>query len=54
MPFSAPQSLTPEEVYSVVAYLLYINDIVPRDAVMNAQEIPRPASSPMDGLIHKT
>ena len=39
MPFPAPQTLTPDEVYSVVAYLLYLNEIVPRDTVMNAREL---------------
>src|SRR5262249_6484035 len=34
MPFPGPQTLTADEVYSVVAYLLYVSDIVPRDAVM--------------------
>jgi cytochrome c len=41
MPFPAPQSLTPDEVYSVVAYLLYLNEIVPRETVMNAQELKK-------------
>ena len=51
MPFTAPQSLTPDEVYSVVAYLLYINDIVPRDAVMNAQALPKVKMPNADGFI---
>lgn len=40
MPFTAPQSLTPDEVYSVVAWLLYQNGIIPEDAVMDAQTLP--------------
>jgi mono/diheme cytochrome c family protein len=51
MPFVAPQSLTPDEVYSVVAYLLYINGIVPRDAVMNAQELTKVRMPNADGFI---
>ena len=31
MPFNAPQSLTPDEVYAVSAYVLYLNDIVTED-----------------------
>ncbi|MBI4514187.1 MAG: cytochrome c [Gemmatimonadetes bacterium] len=41
MPLNAPGSLTPDEVYSLVAYLLFLNEIVPEDAVMNAQTLPQ-------------
>ena len=51
MPFAASQTLTPDEVYSVVAYLLYINDIVPHDAMMNAQELPKVRMPNADGFI---
>jgi S-disulfanyl-L-cysteine oxidoreductase SoxD len=51
MPFTAPNSLTSDEVYSVVAYLLYINGIVRRDAVMNAQELPKVKMPNADGFI---
>ena len=37
MPFSAPQSLSPGEVYSVVAWLLYRNGIIAQDFVLDAQ-----------------
>ena len=40
MPLPAPGSLTPEEVYSLVAWLLVQNGIIPADAVMNAQTLP--------------
>ena len=40
MPYDAPGSLTPEEVYSLTAYLLYLNEIIPEKAVMNAQTLP--------------
>ena len=36
-----PQSLTPDEVYALCAYLLYLNGIVPEDAVMDAQTLPQ-------------
>lgn len=39
MPFTAPQSLTPDEVYSVVAWLLYQNGIIPDDVVMDAKTL---------------
>jgi cytochrome c len=41
MPVDAPGSLTPHEVYSVVAYLLYRNGVVGADAVMSDQSLPR-------------
>jgi cytochrome c len=36
MPYYAPQSLEPDEIYSLVALLLNLNDIVPEDFVANA------------------
>jgi S-disulfanyl-L-cysteine oxidoreductase SoxD len=39
MPFTAPNTLTADQVYSVVAYLLYVNDIVPRQTSMDAQKL---------------
>src|SRR5271169_2773024 len=41
MPFDAPQSLTPDEVYAVCAYVLYLNKLVPQDAVLDAQTLPK-------------
>ena len=41
MPFNAPQSLTPDEVYSVIAWLLFQNQIIAEDAVINAQTLPK-------------
>ena len=41
MPFDAPQSLTPDQVYAVCAYVLYLNKLVPQDAVLDAQTLPK-------------
>jgi len=41
MPFDAPQSLTPDQVYAVCAYVLYLNKLVPPDAVLDAQRLPK-------------
>ena len=41
MPQAVPGSLAPDEVYSLVAYLLFLNGIVPRDAVMTAETLPK-------------
>ena len=41
MPFDAPQSLTPDQVYAVCAYVLYLNKLVPQDAVIDVQTLPK-------------
>ena len=40
MPLSAPGSLSPDETYSIVAYLLSENGIIPATAVMDARSLP--------------
>lgn len=40
MPFPAPQSLSPDEVYSVVAWLLNQNGIIAEDTVLDARSLP--------------
>ncbi|MBM9594885.1 c-type cytochrome [Roseitranquillus sediminis] len=45
MPFGDAQSLTADEVYALTAYLLYLNDLVPDDFVLdraNLAETPLP------------
>lgn len=41
MPFTAPGSLMPGEVYSLVAFLLAENQVIPATAVMNASTLPK-------------
>ena len=41
MPFPTPQSLSPDEVYSVVAWLLYRNGIIAEDTILDAHSLPR-------------
>ena len=40
MPQQAPGTLTADQVYAVVAYILNRNEIVPSDAVMDATTLP--------------
>ena len=40
MPMAIPGTLTADEVYSLVAYLLHLNDIVEEDAVIDAETLP--------------
>jgi cytochrome c len=41
MPLTAPGSLRPDEIYSITAFLLAENDIIDRNAVMDARSLPR-------------
>jgi cytochrome c len=41
MPFTQPGTLTPNEVYGLVAYLLHLNEIVADNAVMDATSLPK-------------
>jgi cytochrome c len=41
MPQTAPGSLTPNEVYEVVAYLLAENGVLARETVLDAQSLPK-------------
>lgn len=40
MPQLTPGVLNADQVYGVIAYILYLNEIVPEDAVMSAQTLP--------------
>jgi cytochrome c len=39
MPWNAPKSLTTEEVYALVAYILHLGDVVPADFVLSDRNI---------------
>jgi len=41
MPLGKEGTLTPDEVYSLTAFLLYINDVIPEDQVLDAQSLPK-------------
>jgi cytochrome c len=41
MPFNAPQSLTANQTYAIVAYVLHLNGIVPEGAVLDAKSLQR-------------
>ena len=50
MPFDAPKTLTPDEVYALTAYVLNLSDILPADAVLDAQSLLRVQMPNRDGL----
>jgi cytochrome c len=41
MPFQTPGNLSNNEIYSVTAYLLFVNGIIAEDAEMNAASLPQ-------------
>jgi len=51
MPWNKPQSLTPNEVYAVCAYILHLNGIVPETAVMDATTLPKVRMPNRDGFV---
>jgi S-disulfanyl-L-cysteine oxidoreductase SoxD len=51
MPFNESKSLTNDEVYGVVAYLLNLNGIIPEGETMNAQSLPKVTMPNRDGFI---
>jgi cytochrome c len=52
MPITNPLSLTDDEVYSVSAYVLFLNGIVGEEAVMNAQTLPQVKMPNRDGFVN--
>ena len=51
MPITAPQSLTNNEVYAVTAYLLSIDGIVAKDAVLDAKSLPQVKMPNREGFV---
>jgi len=41
MPLNREGTLTPDEVYSLTAYLLFINDVIKEDEVLDATTLPK-------------
>jgi mono/diheme cytochrome c family protein len=50
MPFNAPQSLTAGQIYAVSAYILFLNNIVTEDTVLDAASLPRVRMPNRDGF----
>jgi cytochrome c len=43
MPLGLEGTLTPNEVYSLTAYLLFINNVIPEDQVLDKESLPKVA-----------
>jgi len=41
MPMNREGSLTPDEVYGLTAYLLFINQVIPEDQVLDRESLPK-------------
>ncbi len=51
MPFTAPGSLTNDEIYAVSAYILHKGNIIDADATMNAETMSKVEMPNKDGFI---
>lgn len=52
MPLTTPQTLQPDEVYGVVAYILSIDGVVKPDAVLDARTLPAVQMPNRDGFLN--
>ncbi len=52
MPMTAPGSLSNNDVYAVTAYLLYLNNIIEKDDVMNDSTLAKVKMPNEDGFIN--
>jgi cytochrome c len=50
MPFNAPKTLSPDQVYAVTAYVLHLNDILPADAALDRESILKVKMPNRDGF----
>jgi cytochrome c len=41
MPLNREGTLTPDEVYALTAFLLYINDVIPQEQVLDRESLPK-------------
>ena len=51
MPLNAPDSLSNDQVYALTAYVLHEAKIIPEDAVMNEEALPKVAMPNRDGFM---
>jgi mono/diheme cytochrome c family protein len=51
MPLRSPETLTNDEVFAVTAYILSIDGVVPKDAVLDAKSLPQVKMPNRDGFV---
>jgi len=54
MPFGNAQSLSPDEVYGITAYILALNNIITEDKVLDAKTLPQVKMPNREGFITAT
>jgi cytochrome c len=52
MPITNPQSLQNEEVYALTAYVLSFDNVVPKDAVLDAASLPKVQMPNRNGFVN--
>ena len=50
-PIDEPGSFNADQVYSVTAYLLYLNDIIGKDDILDATTLPQIRMPNRDGYV---
>jgi mono/diheme cytochrome c family protein len=53
MPYQTPGRLTNDELYSLTAYVLYINEIVTQTEILDARSLPEVQMPNRDGFVWK-
>jgi len=51
MPVTAPQSLSADEAYALTAYILSVDGVVPKDAVLDQDSLPKVQMPNRDGFV---
>jgi cytochrome c len=51
MPLNEPKSLGDDEVYAVVAYILWLNGVIGENDTMDAQTLPAVRMANRDGFV---
>jgi cytochrome c len=51
MPVTSPRTLTDTETYSLVAYILSVDGIVKKNAVLDAESLPKIRMPNRDGFL---
>ncbi|HTM52213.1 MAG TPA: cytochrome c [Bryobacteraceae bacterium] len=54
MPFKQPGTLSPNQVYALVAHILHLNGIIGENEVMDARTLPKVKMPNRDGFIRDT
>jgi hypothetical protein len=50
MPYTSPGILSADQLYSLTAYLLFINDVIAEDAAIDATTLPAVVMPNRDGF----